>query len=371
MSNFTSNMDEQKRFMDELTGFFMGVEIEVVDERDGLICVDIGDLLVQYQEHCVDGPLLSIERYDANYPEAFPHGIASLLGIFGNLMSCTVAHFLIMTPIINNFEEINIAGDDGVVPENEFDTLSVQDCWDHVGVCARDKTFRGDEEGAICLKRPFVENLPHAVVAFNIIPPSVAVASAYLSGISDSRYTFQGLGGSKNSRLSVVGKDLLRFLRSAYQRGFDDEDRLFSVVEGFRRLATHYLKIRPEGSLPGPEGGYTWPLNPRSYDFLSFPPLHMLVLYRSSTFMTVRKMETRAEMMNGDEPVGFEYDGNMGEKMRLLVRFGYVDATVIEETVDEAGVQRFWSIVLNKAAFVPLVYHFVVLKEVPVAFWSW
>jgi hypothetical protein len=372
MSNFTSGMHEQKFFMDQLVWFFSGVEVEVVDERDGLILMDLGVMLEEYGTHCVYGPMLSLERYDVEMTESFPHGVASLLGIFGNLMTCTVAHYFIMSPLVNNEEEINIAGDDGVLPEDEYDTLRIQEAWDIVGSCAREKSFRGDEIGAICLKRPIVENLPNLVTTFNIIPPTVALASAYLSGHTDSRYSLFGLEDmSLNRRISIVGKDLMRFLRSAYLREYKDIERLFEVYVGFCKLVAKHTPVKfVVAGLGGPRK-YFWPVPPNSYDFLSLSPRHCLVLYHSPP----RILADRMESTNMSGPLlksGDSAEGNTSPRFSLLERLGYIEKEAIQEELTEyRDIAEYWRKLLDPKVYYPTVYTFTVLKDLPVAFLGW
>jgi len=142
LSNFTSNMAEQRYFVRELGNYLLGVEVMVMDEREGPICKDLGALLVEYEDVCVSEPALSYERYDSTRKDPVPHGVASLLGIFGNLMTCTLAHFLIMSAVVDDTYAINIAGDDGIVPEDEYDNLPTHNAISHVGEYAIEKCFR-------------------------------------------------------------------------------------------------------------------------------------------------------------------------------------------------------------------------------------
>jgi hypothetical protein len=375
MSNFTSGMQEQKFFMEYLASFFQGVIIEIVDEREGLLYQDLGELLLEYNDDCVDGPLLSLERWDAELTEAFPHGLASLLGIFGNLMTCTVAHYLIMSPLVHDDEEINVAGDDGVLPEDEFDTQRIQEAWDVVGSCAREKTFRGDEAGAICLKRPIVENLPHLVTTFNIIPPTVAMATAYLSGKSDSRYSFFDIQDIPvNRRISIVGKDLIRFLRSAYLRKYCDIERLHEVYVGFCKLVKKYQPAIEfmESGLGTFGTEYFWPISPKLYEFDALSPRHCLVLYHSPHSMNVRHLERVSVESTSLCVVGDTATGNLTPRLSMLKRFGYLDVIeVMDDLVGYTEIMRYWNILLSPSVYVPVVYEFCVLRDIPAAFLEW
>lgn len=371
LSNFTSNMREQKFCLRELADFFIGVEVEIIDERDGPTLVDLGELLHEYLETCVDGPLLSIERFDPDNTTPFPHGTASLLGIFGNLMSCTFAHYLILTPVVPYEDEVNVAGDDGLVPEDELDNEPLHRAIGLVGSWALDKSFRGDEEAAICLKRPFVEHLPTCSTTYNLVPPTLAMASAYLSGKNDPRYQFFDLESmSVNERITVVGKDLLRFLRSAYRNNFDEIDRLTNVVWGFKRLVEKYTRVNVSANLKGPRS-YTWPLFPTDYEFHDLPPMHALAIYRSPPCRTVPLLQVMVTDTRPFVSCGDTFRGNMTGRLKLLERFGYVEAIAEEVELEEAALTMYWFTILDPRRFIPAVYTFNILKDLPVAFSSW
>jgi hypothetical protein len=367
-------MREQRFLMAKLAEFFTGTEIEIVDERDGLISMDLGELLFEYNTHCVEGPLLSLERWSSEMTEAFPHGIASLLGIFGNLMTCTVAHYLLMSPLVNDEEEINIAGDDGILPEDENDTLRIQEAWDMVGTCAREKTFRGDEVGAICLKRPIVENLPHIITTFNLIPPTVALARAYLSGVSDPRYSFFNLDSmSINHRISVVGKDLMRFLRSAYLREYAYVDRLQEIYIGFCKLVKKYTPVKyVEAGLGRSYGEYFWPVSPLLYDFLSVSPRMCLVLYHSPSNLAVERLEVMPVSSSELLYVGSSAIGNMSPRLKLLERLGYLEKeAVVDDLSEYSEIVAYWNVLLNPRVYVPVVYRWSVRRDIPSSFIGW
>jgi hypothetical protein len=92
-----------------------------VDERIGPVEEDLGDLVLDYAIHCVEKPPLSIERYDPSFEDiTFYHEVASMLGIFGNLMTCTFAHGVVVgmsSPDVDSNQVYNCAGDDGLIPE--------------------------------------------------------------------------------------------------------------------------------------------------------------------------------------------------------------------------------------------------------------
>nr|WOK58268.1 MAG: hypothetical protein [Armillaria mellea ambi-like virus 4] len=374
LSNFTSNMAEQSGCVEGLTEFMMDVEVEVVDERFGVVATDMGQLLSDYHEFCVERPTVSTERYpgspsDGRQYDGIPHMVASLLGIFGNLMSCTFAHYLIVSPVVQDEDEVNIAGDDGILPEDAANPEPVRRVIDIVGTCAMEKTFRSDEEAAIALKRPIWEDLPHLRTKFNIIPPSVVRCVQCLSNkFKDPRYPPLYEPYTVKEGLDIVGKDLLRFLRSAYLRRYSDEERLDEVVAGFERLAKKLLR---KNVSPGTKGtqGYTWPVRPLAYDFLEAPPLTVLSVNYAPRYLWTALLERRP-VYRDELYVGLEFESNSSKKLKMLESFGYLEKEEVKVELEDYQVLSFLGM-LASPVVVPVVYTYSVVRDVPEAFQGW
>jgi len=365
LSNFTSNCAEQRGFLYALAEFFIGTEVTVMDEREGPITRDMGELLYQYIDDCVVGPLLTYERYDEARKDPVPHGVASLLGIFGNLMSCTVAHFTIVAQTVESFREINIAGDDGLVPEDPLNSMDVDIAIRHVGDYSRDKCFRGDEQGAICLKRPFVEDLPRCFLKDNIVPPSLAVTDSYLHPEAvDPRYDFPGLSDMTTAeRISVIGKDLLRFFQKAYELGYGNSGRLESIWAGYRRaVGRAFHKPMPLA----PSNYPFWPPSPSMDPECSPQMLHLLWCDSLPSYIP------RLEYKNLDEPEELRYVGqsvecNSDARLSLFERLGYVEKEEIRyEGYERDALFQYWySVYVDKARLPPVVYRYSVNQDIP------
>lgn len=376
LSNFTSNMSEQSRCLSSLEKFFQGVDVEIVDERYGPLAVDLGQLLSDYVEDCVDRPEVSLERYpgfsisEGELHDCIPHMVASLLGIFGNLMSCTFAHYLMVSPVVKDEGEVNVAGDDGILPEDAANPEPVHRVIDLVGSCAMEKTFRGDEESAIALKRPIWEDLPHLRTTYNIIPPSLVRCVQTLdSNFSDPRYPPVFEQRSFNEGLDVVGKDLLRFLRSAYLRRYSDVIRLSEVLEGFEKLVKKIRGKRPQSGTRGTQG-YTWPIHPFVYEFLETPPLTVLLVNNAPRWLWAPKLEKRPVYQDTDLYSGLSFESNSSPKLKMLELFGYVEKEEVKELLEGHYVLNFLGM-LAAPVYIPTVYTFSVVKDVPEAFQGW
>jgi hypothetical protein len=112
-TSFTSNMAEQKYFLERLADFFEGVEIRVFDVRKGIILVNAGEQIRQYnlQANCL--PEFSMERL-LEGEHIFRHLVAGFLGVFGNITSCTFLHGLGLSQVTIDRVRSRCVGDDAL-----------------------------------------------------------------------------------------------------------------------------------------------------------------------------------------------------------------------------------------------------------------
>lgn len=370
LSSFTSNNKEQKKFIRALTEFFRGCKVIIVDEYLGPLETDLGDLLEQYEETCVHEPTVSFERTFGNrYEDDTPigHARASMLGIFGNLMTCTLAHYLLVAPCVDNDMEINIAGDDGLVLETLLNRYFLDSAIGLVGDCAPDKTMKTNDPSAVCLKRPIMEERPTLNLGYNLIPPNIATAVSQLLGRPcNSRFDFQGLEDlSVTQRLDVLGKDLLRFLEACYKAGVDEYEA-GSVIQGFKKLAASILRFTP---ISGPlsELGYVWPLSPYEYSYYTISPLTVYAwAFCTSLSFHVRreeKIEAASLRFSGEEVAG-----NSDRRLVLLERLGYIEKTPYLETLSGYDSCARWLSLQTSVFFEPVLYQYTCIKDIPSSF---
>jgi hypothetical protein len=374
LSSFTSNMIEQRNFVSCLALFMGGVIVEVVDECVGLMEMDLGELLIEYYEICVERPRLSLERTPLELGRAseddVSHLRASMLGIFGNLMTCTLAHYCILAGTIDSYNHINVAGDDAQVRVTEENLADVYRAISLVGDCASDKTMMSDDEGCVCLKRPLQEARPHLLLAHNLVPPNLSTSICYLLGrVSDPRYQMPGLDEMRLSdRISTVGKDLMRFLRSCYLWGRFDQS-VIDVYKGFGRLA-HSITGQHMRS-----GGFevegirvVWPVDPGSYSFQDVDPFYIYSIYnaRSRDF---KRRETVGSDVNSLRYAGDVVSSNSNPRLSLLERLGYLEREDEFIHVNEQDcVVLLYQLLLTPKLQPPEVYTYTCLIDIPDCF---
>lgn len=374
LSSFTSNCTEQRSFMNNLAEFMSGVEVNIWDEHVGLLQVDLGDLLRDYNIHCVDAPVVSMERVPErirSHDVPVEHGSASMLGIFGNLMTCTLTHFLILSTLIEMFDRINVAGDDGLVPMLEGEEMMFENAISLVGVCAPEKTMLSSDEGAVHLKRPISEAFPFLLHGENFVPPNIAVAATYLSGEDvDPRYQYLGVDEIPlGERISIVGKDLLRFLQSVYNRRetitVDLED-VFRVFRGFRSLVAKIIGIVPAARQWSPrELNYVWPVDPSQYDFLSSDPTMVYCVCCCSDITEVFELDVCTVDIVDFRFSGDVFISNSSKHLSFLETLGFLEKTERRIHLEYAEAVHHLYRRFSRARTPPVVYDYCVVKDIP------
>jgi len=369
---FTSSMVEQKNLCKELIAFFEDVDVIIVDERYGPLETTLGYLLCRYLEFCVESPRMSLERSPASLgvqdERDIEHATASLLGIFGNLMSCTLGHYLIVAPCTESFNEVNVAGDDGILPRGVRET-AVHAAVSLVGVYEKEKCFDTMEYAAIALKRPIVQLHDQLIHSHNIVAPTLVTMIAYLSGnVPDSRYTVYNLDELDwEDRVSIAGTDLLRFLRSCWIRKHEDFETILAVYSGYTKLmnrckkSTKALRRKHEGRW------IFWPLNPSSYEFYDIDPLLAFLQFVVDVENTALR-----EIIESDESLEEPGDTtrcNSSPRLVLLERLGYVEKSAVRVSVEGyQAVEYFYVLFTRSRRLPPIVYEYVCIKEIPYHF---
>jgi len=374
LSSFTSNFQEQSKFMECFVEFFRDVLVTIVDERDGPQQVDLSDLLRQYWEDCVEQPLLSLERTPESLGvkdlTSVPHLRASLLGIFGNLMTCTVAHFLLLSPLTQNSIELNVAGDDGIITTEELTEPHVMNAISVVGECAWEKTFHSWEEGAIHLKRPIYQMDRTLILGDSLSLPVCATMASFLSGDSVSpRYYFMQLEGmTRMEALHAVGQELLRSILQMARLEVSAEDAN-TIYVGWCKVAESTQGINPKPGCGVPPKSYTWPLSPLSYNYAFTHPIYALSAFKDEEddfplYESYSEIDPERLRYSGDELLG-----NMHPRLRLLKTLGYIEAEPQKTKITrDAWIRYMLSKYSKTLQFLPPVYRFTVVKDVPGVF---
>lgn len=339
----------------------MGQGISVMDERLGVDPQDLGDMLYSYLEECVTEPILSYERCFTGWFEEVGHGVASLLGIFGNLMTCTAAHGIAILQLYEDELRSNIAGDDGAADD---EPLELPEVITAIGDWEPTKCFGSDDPGAIALKRPLYESYRGLTLGINIVPPTAALLFA-LSGKADPRYTFYSLDDmSEVQRITVVGKDLLRCIRSFWRaRSTCSLSDLF-CLQGFYKSIAKQFKATAGYPICGDP--YFFPLYPT--DDIMFGETDPIVCLAYARFRDVVTLPAKAEedqvvVASRIVNVGDVEEGWTTQHVTFLKRLGYFEAEQVQRTL--YGVEGFYELLSFIRFEYRILYRVNCVRDVP------
>lgn len=113
LTSFTSNMHEQRHFLDRLALYCRGRSVRVLDAVEGVIERDLGELISEYND-LNKNPTYSSKKL-LGTDLLLDHHIAGFLGVYGNLATCTFLHGAVMSCVVDSFQQLGIAGDDGLI----------------------------------------------------------------------------------------------------------------------------------------------------------------------------------------------------------------------------------------------------------------
>lgn len=117
-SSFTSNLTEQKYFLQELADYCKGYPLYVFDVSYGKVKLDLGSYIEEYSKVCCVGPKFYLSdqllRLTKFLPATYTHQKAGALGVYGNLASATVLHGLFSMNVFGSVRKSSVVGDDGL-----------------------------------------------------------------------------------------------------------------------------------------------------------------------------------------------------------------------------------------------------------------
>lgn len=241
LTSFTSNLHVHATFMYRLALYCRGVTVDILDSCQGIIQVDLGELLYEYTAVNLDNPSYVLPKEVDNQSGVRYHNIAGFLGVYGNISSATFIHGIVMAMLYDNLNENNVAGDDGVAASRDNnETLSVIGL---LGVIKDEKTFWASEGCCIHLKRPITRNGQRLVHGSLVTWPSLEIVQDDV----DMRYPYIRRV-SKSDKRSALASSILAFLRNLESRYLSDEE--LDVVDRFLTSIYDTYSLPREGCVP-------------------------------------------------------------------------------------------------------------------------
>jgi hypothetical protein len=116
-SSFTSTFHEVNNFLLALGRFYSGTQIKVFDTYEGFKTIDLGDYLTQYVHKCNNLAAFDIGAATLDHSYTGPcvhYHNTGMLGIPGNISSCTLAHGIHLSIILQSVFLSRCVGDDAI-----------------------------------------------------------------------------------------------------------------------------------------------------------------------------------------------------------------------------------------------------------------
>lgn len=139
-SSFTSKLHEIRNFVHALSCLYRGVIIHLVDSKDGIVEQDLGELLEWYNEACNTFPVFDSGplSWDRVYEECPCRHNCGMLGVPGNITSCTLCHTIHLAVLIGWI--MKVIGDDAFGAEMIDDKAGFVENLSNLGDVSFEKT---------------------------------------------------------------------------------------------------------------------------------------------------------------------------------------------------------------------------------------
>lgn len=252
--SFTTKLTEFRYFMEELAEFTRDVNVKVLDTYHGIIDKSLGDLFDSYNTSCNYYPEMDLSRIlSMTEPHIVTCSTAGLLGIYGNIVGCTVLHGWHLIQVCGSPDLCNCVGDDAQMVLRKDDGFRMQDAQAAVeafGDVSRDKWKIWDVDspddgvgGWHYVKRP-IDRIEGHLFTGNLVDfPNLI----YVLPITDSIHT---VDSPENGRLSFLSQ--CRKLLGTLHRISDslDEEEI-EITLHYLEICYRILHLPLEGRLPG------------------------------------------------------------------------------------------------------------------------
>lgn len=155
-SSFTSQLREHRYFLLRLSDYCKGTIVTLLDECQGVIEEDLGALIGNYALEYIY-PTYEFSGCSFNTPFAGIHNLASFLGTYGNIMGACFLHGAVMLQLCNSVDELNVAGDDGILLTTNSSEQSFWDLSPSLGMLQPEKVDDSRNIAPVHLKRELVQ----------------------------------------------------------------------------------------------------------------------------------------------------------------------------------------------------------------------
>jgi len=334
LTSFTSMYHEQRHFLDFMATITSEISVLLFDTHHGMIRANLGELIRDYNDMNKE-PFFSMERV-WNIDVILSHHVAGFLGVYSNLITCTLPHGLALSTVRGQPNKSWCAGDDAGAATNSEDPNSKSDAFRSAraqGIIAEDKTFSDREnDPAIALKRRFIRLPNFCTLDTNILFPPFSV---FFEG--DSRFSEHY--DNPVDRLHTFSSGLMSMLYQMSKSTWDKSEvsflrMLLPKLYSLMNLPKHgwFPPLCGEGqstfggrinfSVPRILGSF-WELDPNKALLDAYMPESFLGAYHDD--------------IKWDGTIRGEWVSNSNKHLNMAVRLGYLEKVEIRVTYDIPG----------------------------------
>lgn len=367
-SSFTSSLHEIRNFCHQLTLFFKGTPITLLDTHDGIITTDLGRVLEDWNQSCnIDPSFDTSQLFDLDTFEGiFTHN-CGMLGVPGNISSCTLLHGIHLAIVLESLATGKVIGDDAFLVFSRemkisgYDTITMKQALLNLGEVAVEKVEKWDvddvedEDTWHYTKRPIVRvSEDRMYFGKQIIWPSLANAL----DLHDKMHRTSP-DDTLGARQKKYANQVFRFLVSTQELGepTPEDQELVSLC---LRSWHHFLHIPWNGSRPSPSMPFWIPSSQWSGDFILQGVEDM-----SACVISIPKEFVKGFALEVSGIRGAEFTYKAIPPLTMMVKLGYMERKVVRETILVSDhwelVQRF----LARKEYGSYLYTYTVLSDCP------
>jgi hypothetical protein len=360
LTSFTSNMHEQRHFLDRLALYCRGHHVRVLDAIEGTIEMDLGVLISQYNElnKC---PTYSSKKL-LGEGLFLDHHVAGFLGVYGNLATCTFLHGAVMSCLVDSFQQLGIAGDDGII--DSYDDWMTFFAIRLLGLMEESKGYSTADLGnQVYLKRPVRQ------AGTRIYSEAFALYSMVEHLFEEDDPRFFNQPRSKLERKKSLASSIVSFLRSLRQLILtDDEKQEIRTFIGMVYSRAQFPECGHVPYLPLDFGSHQKALPSvliPSTESIGRDPIEYTIksLYSGSVVLPHRSSEP-IQMDDCLLFAGSEFECTGSTKLAYYRKMGFVELTQGDELfVGEEGLDRLLEVYVSGDRYP--VYTVVVVHDVP------
>lgn len=363
LTSFTSNMALQPIFLDRLALYCQGSEIEVMSTVDGVVPLQLSDVIRAYNSSNSFPPYVCPALATMMSPTEDVHGVAGFLGVYGNIATCMFLHGAVLLQLAEREDEVGVAGDDAVIVVHYGEEQTVFAVVAILGILAREKTFDSDSDVVYLKRRVELGDHNRLLTHHYIQLPSFLFL---LNSIELRR--FRESSKKPYELRDIAISSLGAFFSSASLVDVEYHDRIRDFAGGYYRL------------LGLPENGYVPQFHygpPVRRSRLPFVPSVSVIGSESYVTDTLRlchpgfsMVSVRDELVGEtdiDLVAGITFTAYTQPSLTFLIRLGYVErvTTKREMVLGDEGLERTIAEYTRSRSLDAKQYTFRIVKSVP------